>query len=154
MPATAPERHRCPPPGLPADLSPWPRPSCRPCLAASHGGQVRPPQLPQTPPEASAGPGAFATGNTGTDPSEHKELLRPGAFPGVSHRRVPTGPIISPHFTDGELWPQKLLVFQEGTKARHQPGQQPEPRHSPRAMQAFVIGHASFYLLKLCGIYI
>lgn len=107
--------------GLPADLSPQLPPFCSPPWQPSL--PALPPPVSQTPPEVSAGPGAFAIGNTGTSSPECTERLYPEAFKRASHRRVPTGLIISPHFTDGELWPQDLLIFQEGTKARHQPGQ-------------------------------
>lgn len=49
--------------------------------------------------------------------------LRPRASHGALHRRVSTGWIISPHFTDEELWPQDPLVFQKGTKTPCPPGQ-------------------------------
>lgn len=49
--------------------------------------------------------------------------LRPCASHGALGRRVSTGRIISPHFTDGELWPQDPLVFQRGTKTQCPPGQ-------------------------------
>lgn len=91
-----------------------PAPATHRCFLAP----ALPPPASQTRPEVSAGPGAFATGNTGTGSAECLELPHPGALEVASHRRVPAGPIISPHFTDGTE-ARDRLVFQEGTKAGH-----------------------------------
>lgn len=82
MPATASERHRVARHRGCLLTSPH---GCGhlagPAWQPPHHGQVWPPQLPQTPPEASAGPGAFATGNTGTDPFGAQGALAPWGLP-------------------------------------------------------------------------
>ncbi|KAI5179941.1 Ubiquitin Carboxyl-Terminal Hydrolase 6 [Manis pentadactyla] len=87
-----------------------------------------PPINPSDPPEASAGPGAFAAGITGTESPEGPELPHPGASKGVWHRRVPTGPMISPRLTDGDYGhvtsssskkEQRQGVSQDGNKSFH-----------------------------------
>lgn len=52
----------------------------------------------------------------------------------ASHRRVPTGWLISPHFTDGELWPQEQ---RRGLSQGRNHSSSPPP-----ARRGFVIGHA------------
>lgn len=56
----------------------------------------------------------------------------PWASHGALHRRVSTGWVISPHFTDEELWPQDPFVFQKGTKTRCPPRQKQKPLPEPR----------------------
>lgn len=66
------------------------------------------PLASQTPP---AGPAAFAVENTGTGSVVCVELWTLEAFGGALHRGVPAGWLISPHLTDGQLWPQGILIL-------------------------------------------
>lgn len=94
------------------------------------GSQLRPPRPSRHHPRRQLAR-ARRRGDAGADPQGSRGLRR---------RRASPSPCRADNLTPFHRWApaarQDLLAFQEGTKARRQPGQKSERRHSPRAAHA------------------